>query len=52
MLPVLLASVYVLHFFCWHLGMLYRANHATFPWLAQRHIKTERPPRRGVGTAR
>jgi hypothetical protein len=52
LLPMLLAGVYLLHFFCWHLGMLYRANHATFPWLAQRHIKTERPPRRGVGTAR
>ena len=51
LVPILLISVYLLHFFCWHLGMLYRANHEIFPWIAQRHIKVERPPRRGVGQA-
>jgi len=42
MLPLMMVSVYLLHFFCWHLGMMYRANHDQFPWLAQRHVKTDR----------
>jgi hypothetical protein len=42
-LPIMLMAVYLLHYFCWHMGLMYRENHGRFPWLAQRHIKTERP---------
>ena len=40
MLPMVLVSVYFLHFFCWQMGMMYRAGHDQFPWLAQRHVKS------------
>jgi hypothetical protein len=43
--PLMLLAVYLLHCFCWHLGVMYRDNHPNFPWLAQRHIKEERPVR-------
>jgi hypothetical protein len=43
LLPTLAAAVYLLHFFGWHLGMMYRAGHAEFPWLAQRHIRVQKP---------
>jgi len=42
MLPIMMITVYFLHFFCWHLGLMYRQNHAQFPWLAQRHVKQTR----------
>jgi hypothetical protein len=42
MLPLILVAVYLLHFFAWHLGLIYRNNHEQFPWLAQRHVKTDR----------
>ena len=38
--------VCTLHWFGWHLGLMYRLHHADFPWLAQRHVKRERPARR------
>lgn len=41
-LPVLAGSVFVTHLFCWHLGLIYRAHHDQFPWLAQRHVKAVR----------
>jgi hypothetical protein len=42
MLAIMAMTVYFLHFFVWHLGLLYRAGHTDYPWLAQRHIKTAR----------
>lgn len=49
-MPVLAICVYLLHFFCWHLGLLYRAHHDEFPWEMQRHIpttpRTVAPPRK------
>jgi hypothetical protein len=53
----LVAGTYLLHFFCWHLGVLYRKHHQQFPWLYQRHsfvhakgqskgFPVGRPPRR------
>ncbi len=39
-LGVLGVSVYLAHFFCWHLGMMYRAHHEDFPWVLQRHVST------------
>jgi hypothetical protein len=41
--PIMLMTAHLLHCFCWHLGLMYRENHPRFPWLAQRHIKVERP---------
>ena len=41
-LPLLAVCVYLAHFFCWHLGLLYRAHHDDFPWLMQRHVKRNR----------
>ncbi len=46
LVPAVAATMYVTHFFAWHLGLMYRAHHDTFPWLAQRHIRTPRPERR------
>jgi hypothetical protein len=34
-----MAAVYLMHFFCWQLGLHYRAKHFYFPWILQRHIK-------------
>jgi hypothetical protein len=45
MLGMLLLTVYLLHFFAWHLGLLYRQHHDQYPWLAQRHIKTPKSQR-------
>jgi hypothetical protein len=42
LLPALAAAVYLLHFFGWHLGMMYRAGHDEFPWLAQRHERVRK----------
>jgi hypothetical protein len=39
MFPLMMFTVYMLHFFAWHVGLMYRAHHEQFPWLAQRHIK-------------
>ena len=38
-LPLTAVAVYLGHYFCWHLGMMYRAHHDEFPWLMQRHVK-------------
>jgi hypothetical protein len=43
LLPALLLAVYLLHYFCWQLGLMYRAHHDQFPWLAQRHVKEPKP---------
>lgn len=53
----LVLGTYLMHFFCWHLGLLYRKHHQQFPWLYQRHsgpsrsaaskgFPVQRPPRR------
>jgi hypothetical protein len=39
---VVLLSIYITHFFCWHLGLMYRAHHDVFPWVLQRHEKKPR----------
>jgi hypothetical protein len=38
----LIAGIYLMHFTCWHLGMLYRANYPRFPWILQRHVYSRR----------
>jgi hypothetical protein len=59
---LLMAGIYLIHAFCWQLGLLYREKHTQFPWAFQRHIRqTKREklalaqrtrsssPRRGAG---
>lgn len=36
--PLLSAGIYLAHFFCWFLGLLYREHHAKFPWVLQRYV--------------
>jgi hypothetical protein len=40
--PVLFLSIIVIHFACWHLGLIYRNHHDNFPWIMQRHVSTRR----------
>ena len=40
--PGLILGIYLFHFACWHLGLLYRANHDRFPWVLQRHVMSRR----------
>lgn len=37
--PALLAGIFLMHWFCWYLGLLYRAHHTQFPWILQRHVR-------------
>jgi hypothetical protein len=37
--PLLSVGIYIAHFFCWYLGLLYRAHHDAFPWALQRHVR-------------
>ena len=46
---VLFGAIYLMHLFCWHLGLLYRRHHDAFPWVLQRHpwaARNEPPVRR------
>ena len=38
-LPSLVIGIYLMHWFCWYLGLLYRAHHQQFPWVFQRHVR-------------
>ena len=40
--PLLFLSIMVMHFACWHLGLIYRNHHEHFPWILQRHVSTRR----------
>ena len=50
--PIVAVCVYLTHYFCWLLGLMYRTNHDKFPWILQRYISTRHqtnmslPPRR------
>jgi predicted Fe-S protein YdhL (DUF1289 family) len=39
---VMFAAVYLVHAFCWQLGLLFRFHHERFNWVLQRHEKTDR----------
>jgi len=41
----LILGVYLMHLFCWQLGLFYRGHHERFPWVLQRHIPKPPPPR-------
>jgi hypothetical protein len=36
----LVIGIYMMHYFCWYLGLIYRDYHEVFPWVLQRHIPT------------
>ena len=36
--PMLMIAIYLAHFFCWHLGLIYREHANRFPWILQRHV--------------
>jgi hypothetical protein len=36
--PILMTAIFLAHFFCWHLGLLYREKFAQFPWILQKHV--------------
>jgi hypothetical protein len=35
----LMIGIYLTHLFLWHLGLLYRAKGAQFPWVLQQHVR-------------
>jgi hypothetical protein len=35
--PLLVTGICLMHYFCWYLGLIYRKEHANFPWVFQRH---------------
>jgi len=39
--PLLVIGLYLVHLFAWELGLLYRAHHADFNWVLQRHKRKE-----------
>jgi hypothetical protein len=43
---LLLASIILIHVFCWHVGLMYRAHQPEFPWILQHHIRTKKPGHR------
>ncbi len=40
--PLIAVSIYLMHWFCWQLGLIHRHHHAEFPWVLQRHIPLNR----------
>jgi hypothetical protein len=44
LLPALLVTIYLMHFFCWHLGLIYREHHRRFPWVFQYHQRKSEEP--------
>jgi hypothetical protein len=38
-LPALVVGVFLMHWFSWYLGLIYKAHHAEFPWVLQRHVR-------------
>ena len=40
--PAMMFAVFLAHWFCWHMGLIYRFHHERFPWVLQRHISTRR----------
>jgi hypothetical protein len=36
--PLIAIAIYLMHYYCWYLGVLYRRHQHEFPWVLQRHI--------------
>lgn len=47
--PLLLVGIYLMHAFCWLMGIQYRKHHDAFPWVLQRYTKApaKTPPPKG-----
>ena len=43
-IPLLSAGIFIMHYFCFEVGTLYRDHHEAFPWLFQRHVREEEAP--------
>lgn len=41
-MPLLFATIILLHFASWHLGLIYRWFHQEFPWILQHHVSVRR----------
>jgi hypothetical protein len=54
--PMLVAGIILMHYFCFCLAILYRAHHEEFPWVLQRHVSQGKtvvaPPNRPARKAR
>jgi hypothetical protein len=42
--PSLVLGIYLMHWFCWYLGIMYRAHQDQFPWVLQRHERVNKGP--------
>jgi hypothetical protein len=42
--PALLIGIYLMHWFCWYLGIIYRAHQDQFSWVLQRHERVNKGP--------
>ena len=44
-IPTLGIGIFMMHAYCWHLGLLYRAQNHDFPWVGRLHVReTPMPP--------
>ena len=43
-LPMLCIGIFLMHAFCWELGLLYRVDGDRFPWVGRYHVRENRPP--------
>jgi hypothetical protein len=43
---LLVVAIVLIHLFCWHVGLMYRAHQPEFPWILQHHIRTKKPGHR------
>jgi hypothetical protein len=44
--PALILGIFLMHWFCWYLGLMYRAHQEQFPWVLQRHVRENKGPHR------
>jgi hypothetical protein len=42
--PLLVVAMFLMHLFCWHVGLLYRAHHEDFPWVGRFHVRDIEAP--------
>ena len=47
--PLLVVGIFIMHVFCWYLGLQYREHHAQFGWLYQSHYGKPPEPRSKQG---
>jgi hypothetical protein len=39
---LMVVGIYLFHWFCWRLGLLYRQHHEKFPWILQQHVRSKK----------